>query len=358
MNQRTGNIIDGHARVELAEARKEPTIPVVYVDLDVEEEALVLATFDPLSAMATTDKEKLNALFAQLASSERLVEVLGHFRALPHVGLTDPDQVPDPPAEALTKAGDLWLLGHHRLLCGDSTNTEDVARLMAGERATLFATDPPYLVDYDGMGHPHAWNQKEKNKDWTGMYAVKWDESRQSRQLYDDFVSAAKQEAIAPDAAWYCWHAGVRSGMVQAVWEDAGAFVHQQIIWVKDRPIITRSWYMWQHEPCFFGWMRGKKPKNRVKDFPRTVWEIPTVSAGAKTDHPTSKPVRLFEIPIEQHTSPGGLCYEPFSGSGSQLVAAERLGRRCYAMEIEPRYVDVAVRRWEEFTGEKAVLAE
>ena len=231
--------------------------------------------------------------------------------------------------------------------------------LTHGERAILFATDPPYLVDYDGTNHPHKWNKPDANKDWSEEYGTKWDESKSetSGALYEGFIRTAIDIAIDQRAAWYCWHAGVRSGMVQEAWEKAGAFVHQQIIWVKNRPILTHGWYMWRHEPCFFGWIRGFKPARQRNEFPHSVWELDTVAAGAKTDHPTSKPVRLFEIPLEQHTAEGDLCYEPFSGSGSQLIAAERLGRRCYAMEIEPRYVDVAVRRWEEFTGKKAVLA-
>ena len=135
-----------------------------------------------------------------------------------------------------------------------------------------------------------------------------------------------------------------------------GAFVHQQIIWVKDRPILTRTWYMWQHEPCFFGWVRPHKPKRISDEFPRSVWEIPTIKVGEKTDHPTSKPVEVFRIPMRQHTVPGDICYEPFSGSGSQQIAGEEMGRRVYGLELEPRYIDVIVKRWEAFTGQKAVL--
>lgn len=269
-------------------------------------------------------------------------------------GLTDPNAVPEPPAEPTTRMGDLWLLGDHRLLCGDCTNAEHVRHVMDGRRATLFATDPPYLVDYDGKNHPHKWGERDKNKDWSDSYAVTWDDSNANPDLYENFIAVAVGHAILPDAAWYCWHASRRQAMLEAVWEKHGAFVHQQLIWAKDRPILTRSWYMWQHEPCFFGWVKGKKPPRFAQDYPPTVWSIPTVKCGEKTEHPTSKPVELFALPMQQHTKPGDVCYEPFSGSGSQIIAAEQLGRHCFAIEISPTYCDVAVRRWEAFTGKKA----
>ncbi|HKQ48612.1 MAG TPA: DNA modification methylase [Phycisphaerae bacterium] len=272
-------------------------------------------------------------------------------------GLCDADDVPAPPDEATTKPGDIWILGDHRLLCGDCTNPEHVRRVMDGQRAALFATDPPYLVDYDGTNHPHKWGEPDKNKDWSESYGATWDEAAANPELYEKFVAAAVADAILPNAAWYCWHASRRQAMLEAVWEKHGAFVHQQIIWAKDRPILTRSWYMWQHEPCFFGWVRPNKPKRFAKDHPHSVWNVPTIPPGAKTDHPTSKPVELFAIPICQHTKAGDICYEPFAGSGSQIIAAEQASRRCFAIEISPIYVHVCVERWENFTGRKAERA-
>ena len=252
-----------------------------------------------------------------------------------------------------TQPGQLWKLPSrtagqfHLLLCGDATDIPTVERLMAGQRAPLFATDPPYLVDYDGTNHPGKGKKETeaKNKDWSGTYKD-WDNSAQGDGLYDGFVSAAIAAAITENAAWYCWHASRRQAMVEAVWERHGAFVHQQIIWVKDRPILTRSWYMWQHEPCFFGWVRGKKPVRAADDSPRGVWQIPTTSFGDKPDHPTPKPLEVWQIPMLQHTRPGELCYEPFCGSGSQIIAAENLGRQCRAIEIAPPYVAVALQRY------------
>ena len=177
-----------------------------------------------------------------------------------------PVVIPEPPRNPASRTGDLWILGDHRLLCGDSTSAEDVRRLMNGERAVLFATDPPYLVDYDGSNHP------TRNKDWSPSYGVTWDDSSQGAELYDGFIAAAIAEAITEDAAWYCWHASRRQAMLEACWEKAGAFVHQQIIWVKDRGVLTRSHYLWKHEPCFMGWVAAATGRRRS---PTRCWPRP-----------------------------------------------------------------------------------
>ena len=249
--------------------------------------------------------------------------------------------------------GQMWRLPsrvegrEHRIICGSSTDAAVVQRLMGGERATLFATDPPYLVDYDGTNHPQAWNNPKPsmNKDWSESYKD-WDAATQGAELYDGFVATAIEHAIVENAAWYCWHASRRQAMLEEVWERHGAFVHQQIIWAKDRPVLTRSFYMWQHEPCFFGWIRGKKSRRVVDEWLSSVWSFPTQTAFERTDHPTQKPVELFEIPMRQHTEVGEVCYEPFSGSGTQIVAAENLERQCRAVELAPQFVAVALDRY------------
>ena len=258
--------------------------------------------------------------------------------------------VPEPPRNPVSRTGDLWILGDHRLLCGDSTKAEDVCRLMKGERAALFATDPPYLVDYDGSNHP------TRNKDWSASYGTTWDDSSQGAELYDGFIAAAVAEAIEPNAAWYCWHASRRQAMLEACWDKAGAFVHQQIIWVKDRGVLTRSHYLWKHEPCLMGWVRPNRPPKVADETLPSTWELPSFRRDDRPDHPTPKPLDCFGIPMRQHVARGGLCYEPFSGSGSQIMAGETNGRRVYAMEISPAYVDVAVERWQAETGRTAML--
>ena len=265
-------------------------------------------------------------------------------------GSVPPVTIPEPPRNPASRTGDLWILGDHRLLCGDSTSHDDVRRLMNGERAILFATDPPYLVDYDGSNHP------TRNKDWSASYGTTWGDSSQGAELYDAFIAAAVAEAITDDAAWYCWHASRRQAMLEAYWEKVGAFVHQQIIWVKDRGVLTRSHYLWKHEPCFMGWRRPNRPPKVAEQTLSSTWEMPSFAKDDRPDHPTPKPLDAFGIPMRQHVARGGLCYEPFSGSGSQIMAGEANGRRVFAMEISPAYIDVAVERWQAETGRNAIL--
>jgi len=298
-----------------------------------------------LQEIAASDMDMLSATgFDELDMNRLIAKAAADLQAADDSG----DQT-ERGAELLAKwqveRGQLWIIpsktfegGEHRLLCGDSTNPDDVARLMNGQRAILFATDPPYLVGYDGNNHAHSFGAKEGEQDWSEDYH-KWDDPAQGEEFYAGFIAAAINQAIMENAAWYCWHASRHQAMLERVWNKAGAFFHQQIIWVKDRPILTRSHYMYQHEPCMMGWCKGKRPPRIAEDYPSTVWQVPTIAPGTSTDHPTSKPVELFKTPILQHTTPGQICYEPFSGSGTQFVAAEQTARLCYGIELQPQYV-------------------
>src|SRR5262245_7773577 len=247
----SGKILDGHARIEEALSKDEKhLVPFIEVDVTEDEELLILATFDPITGLATYDKELLDSLLREISTGEAAInQLLGDLAKTNGLSLTenrpagaggdDFDTTPDP-AQTRVQSGDLWQLGDHRLLCGDSTNAEDVARLMREERAVLFATDPPYLVEYDGTNHPSKWNdplevKKAKNKDHSDTYHD-WDSAADQSGLYEGFISMAVERAIAEDAAWYCWHASRKQAMLEAAWEKFGAFVHQQIIWVKSRP--------------------------------------------------------------------------------------------------------------------------
>jgi len=372
LNEGTGRIVGGHGRRDALKAAKAagqapperilvkdgdwwvPVYRGIRFANDTEAEAYLLAD-NQTTILGGWDDKELKEILASLEADGGLVGTgfedlfRGQFELEPD----DPSQLIDRAAELQKKwqtaHGQLWSIDKHRLLCGDSTSEADVRRLMNGQRADLFATDPPYLVDYDGMNHPHKWTKTHGrkhpgDKSWSDKY-TDVDSPKLGEKLYDAFVKVALEVAITGNAAWYCWHASRRQGLLESVWEKYGVFVHQQIIWVKDRPILTRSWYMWQHEPCFFGWLKGKKPKRFARDYPPSVWSFPTIRPGEPSVHPTEKPTELFAIPMRQHTERGGLCYEPFSGSGTQLVAAEQLGRVCYAMELSPPFVAVALER-------------
>jgi len=292
-----------------------------------------------------TNGEDLTAFF----SADELQALLSDGKAKP--GKTDPDTIPNERPTGIV-GGDLFELGGHRLLCGDSTTQADVARLCGNVRAALMNTDPPYLVDYDGSNHPQSTANSAMTKD------KRWDAYKDpaaSVRFYSEFIAVAYATALLERAPMYQWYADRRGGIVFDAWETNGLLVHQAVCWVKSRPVLTHSHLMWQHEPALYGWKQGKQaePERRPPANETTVWQID--KQGSENDvHPTEKPVELFTRPIAWHTRTGEACYEPFSGSGSQLIAAEQLGRRCLAMEIEPTYVQVAIDRWEAFTGLKA----
>lgn len=263
------------------------------------------------------------------------------------------DDVPEVKEEAISKKGDLWLLGGHRLLCGDSTSEEDVRRLFEGQKAQLFSTDPPYLVDYTGADRPGG-----VGKDWSESYNEV--DIKDADKFFSSVFSLA-QKLLKENAAWYCWHAHKRAALIEKVWEKLGVINHQQIIWVKPAAVHSYSYYPWRHEPCLMGWHQGHKPKHDGNNEHgiTSVWELDWEgkARAGKTEHPTQKPVEIFAIPMRKHTKEGEICYEPFSGSGSQIIAGEKCHRRVYAMEVSPPFVDAAVRRWEKYTGKKAILA-
>jgi DNA modification methylase len=367
LNEGTGRLVAGHGRLSsLRKAKKQgknppsriqvvngewlvPVIRGVSFADDREAEAYLLAD-NQSTILGGWNDEELKTIIESLGAEG----VVGTgFEDLFAIEQDDPTPLIDNAAELQKKwetaSGQLWLIGKHRLLSGDATSESDVKRLMQGRRASLFASDPPYGISYTGNNHPHRWTNSHGrkhpgDKGWADKYAD-FDNADKFEKLCDDFVRIAVAHAITEDAAWYCWHASRRQRLLENVWEKHGAFVHEQIVWTKDRPILTRSWYLWQHEPCFFGWIKGHKPKRLAKDYPSTVWTFPTIKPGQTTNHPTEKPVDLFAIPMRQHTAKGDICYEPFSGSGTQLVAAERLGRICYAMELSPPFVAVALER-------------
>lgn len=277
---------------------------------------------------------------------ERLFTSLGRDGYASDVDDHGPEDPQDKPTSAL---GDLWLLGNHRLLCGDSTSASDMVRLMAGDKAALLSTDPPYCVNYTGNDRP-IYEGKPSGKDWTHVYREI--DIKDLGQFLDGALPHVNDEA-----GIYIWHAHVQQPVIAATFERHELLLHQILVWVKPTATFGHSYYRWRHEPCAFGWKRGHKPAHGF-GLIESVWEVDWEgkSRVVGNEHPTQKPLRLFEIPMEQHTMPGDVILEPFSGSGSQLIAAEKLGRKCRAMEISPAFVDVALRRWEKATGKSATL--
>jgi DNA modification methylase len=364
----SGEVIAGNTRLKAATSLGLGQVPVVWFEgSDLEATAYAIAD-NRTHEFAQWDDVALARLLVELRSEDAL-DGVGYDDAdidalLAELGAHDSADLEDagaqePPAVARTRRGDLWVLGTHRLLCGDSTSAADMARLMAGETATLLATDPPYLVDYDGTNHPAEHHRKAGRKAPAGKEVGNrhWDayiDPDSSVEFFASFLEVALAHCTER-APIYQWHATRRQALVEAAWRQNGLLVHQTIVWAKSRGVLTRSHYLWQHEPCFYGWREGMQPERerRPATTLTTVWELDSESDGI---HPTQKPLRVFEIPIESHTRPGEVCLEPFSGSGTQLVAAERLGRRCFAMELSPAFVDAAVLRWQKSTGKTAVL--
>ena len=357
-------VIGGHQRLLAARKLGMKQVPVVLVDLAEDQAHLLNLALNKISG--SWDQELLARLLADLNSAPDVDlslsgfsddELKKHLRSLEsrekreRLETFDVDEaLKAAQAAPVAHTGDLWLLGDHRLMCGDSTDSGDVGRLMNGKKASLMTTDPPYLVDYSGGNHLAAAGAKA-----TKGHDNHWDEfvdPDASMEFFHSFLALA-QEHLWPNSAVYQWHAYKRQALVERAWRESGLLVHQQIIWVKARGVLTRSHYLWAHEPCFYGWVEGHQPSKKPPANERTIWQLDQQGSSMNI-HPTQKPLELFLRPIEYHTEAGDICYEPFLGSGTQLIAAEKLGRICYAMEKEPQYVDVAVKRWESFTGERA----
>lgn len=280
-------------------------------------------------------------------------EELDALFAPPSVGLTDPDAAPDPPTRPASVLGDVWLLGRHRLVCGDCTDADTVAAALNGASPHLMVTDPPYGVDYDP-----SWRRNIRHRFG--------DVKSEGLVENDDRMDWQDAWALFSGDVAYVWHADRHASQVQSSIEAVGFEIRCQIIWAKQMAPITRGHYRWQHEPCWYC-VRKRGTGHWVGDHNQTtLWQIKNMNTigGRNTDvgdvpqhtHGTQKPVECMKRPIENNSSPGQAVYEPFSGSGTTIIAAEMTGRACHAIEISSAYVDVAVRRWQSFTGRGATL--
>ena len=348
-------VISGNQRLTLYRQLGLQTAPCHVVSLDDEHARLLAQTLnrtrgsDDPEAYARLLDELLRTLspdevVAYLPESEHSID-----RQLREHGLGGRDaeseglQLP-PPSEPESRPGELYELGPHRLLCGDATDPEQVQALMQGEQAALMATDPPYGILLD-----HTWRNGVRQP---------FGSARTGRVANDDRCDWREAYRLTDAPVAYVWHSALYSREAQDALEAADFEIKEEIVWVKEIHTLSRAHYQWQHECAWYAVRKGRTASWRGGRDQTTVWKAPspimsfgTAVDDAATPHPTQKPLLLFEKPIRNHTERGAVVYEPFAGSGTQLIAAEKLGRRCFALELDPAYCDLIRKRYEDFRG-------
>ncbi|PVZ48698.1 site-specific DNA-methyltransferase [Thalassobacter stenotrophicus] len=351
-----GELIAGHGRVLAAGALGLTEAPVIRLGhLDEAERRAYRIADNKLTELGEWDEAMLRDEIAGLLAEDFDVDLLGFSDEDLNALLQDSetlgndsaidgeDDVPEPPATPVSVAGDLWQLGPHRLICGDSTSADVVGRVLGSVKPLLMVTDPPYGVDYDPSWRNQAGAAKTK---------------RTGKVLNDDRADWREAWSLFPGDVAYIWHGALHAATVADSLTAAGFNIRSQIIWAKDRLVLSRGDYHWQHEPCWYA-VRAKGKGHWAGDRKQTtLWQIANKDQDAETVHGTQKPVECMRRPILNNSSPGQAIYEPFMGSGTTLIAAETARRICYGVELNPVYVDVAIERWEAFTGEEAVLAD
>lgn len=348
----SGSIIAGHGRTLAAQRLQMTEVPVMVAKgwSEAKKRAYVLAD-NKLALNAGWDNEMLALELGEIGDLGFDLDLTG-FTAeeiaalMPEQiepGLTDPDDAPTVQENSITVPGDVWVMGKHRLLCGDSTSVDDLAKLCQDQAVDMWLTDPPYNVAYEG-------GTKEK-------LTIKNDsmEDDQFRQfLRDSYVSA--DTVMKPGAVFYIWHADSEGYNFRGAAKDAGWTVRQCLIWKKSSLVMGRQDYHWKHEPCLYGWKEGAGHLWATDRKQTTILEFDKPTRNG--EHPTMKPVALFEYQLLNNTKGGDIVLDSFGGSGTTLIAAEKNGRIARIMELDPKYCDVIVKRWQNFTGKIAVHAE
>lgn len=340
-NEKTGRVVGGHQRLKVLTDMGITEVDVVVVDMDTEKEKALNIALNKISG--EWDTEKLALVIADLQGTDFDVSLTGFdpeeledlFRDDVKGGVKEDDF--DVEAElkkpTFSKAGDLWMLGEHRLFCGDSTKPETFDLLMNGKKANLVVTDPPYNVDYKGSAG------KIKN-------------DSMAEDQFEQFLLAAYQQmeaAMADDASIYVFHSDSHGLAFRKAFEEAGFYLSGCCIWKKQSLVLSRSPYQWQHEPVLFGWKKKGKHQWYTGRKESTIWEFDKPKKNK--DHPTMKPIALVSYPIMNSTMTGCLVLDPFGGSGSTLIACEQTGRVCYTVELDEKFCDVIVRRYIEQVG-------
>ena len=344
-------IIAGHGRLMAARKLGMEAVPVIELAhlSEPQRKALIIAD-NKLAMNAEWDNDLLMLELGELLEGGFDLDLLGFGKdeldALlspteATEGLTDEDAVPEPPAVPVTVLGDVWLLGRHRVMCGDSCSITDMDKLVAGRQTDMWLTDPPYNVAYEGGTKEKLTIQNDSMTD---------DAFRQF--LRDAYVTA--DSTMKPGAVFYIWHADSEGYNFRGAAQDAGWKVRQCLIWKKSSLVMGRQDYHWKHEPCLYGWKEGAGHLWATDRKQTTILEFDKPSRNG--EHPTMKPVALFEYQMLNNTKGGDLVLDSFGGSGTTLIAAEKNGRHSCLMELDPKYVDVIIKRWQEFTGKTATL--
>ncbi len=368
-------IVEGHGRLQAASELGLEKVPVVHLDhlTDEQRRAYALA-HNRTAELSEWDLEVMDAELAEIFDID--MDAFGFDEFGPEESIDDiqeDDFEVKKPEEPRTKRGDVWILGEHRLLCGDSTEPAEIAEFLGECKADLLLTDPPYNVDYTG-----------KTKD-----ALKIQNDSMDDQTFRAFLTDAMNAAtpvMKPGAAFYIWHASSEGFNFHAACRAAGLHVRQTLVWVKNTMVLGRQDYHWKHEPCLYGWKDGaahyftpdrrqttvvedqldftKMKKDQLVELLKELYSEQTPTSVMHEDkplvsdmHPTMKPIKLMARCIKNSTRTGDVVLDLFGGSGSTMIAAEQLGRKCYMVELDPFYCDVIIDRWEKFTGKAAVLA-
>lgn len=342
-------IIAGHGRVLAAQKLGETQVPTIELShMDENQKRAYIIADNKLALNAGWDDAMLALEIGDLKDAGFDLGLTGfspdEIAALnPEVieGLTDEDAVPDVPDEPITKLGDIYQLGNHRLMCGDSTNIEHLERLCDGRPVDMWLTDPPYNVAYEG-----------KTKDSLTIQNDSMGNDQFRQFLRDSYVAA--DTVMKAGAVFYIWHADSEGYNFRGAAADAGWKVRQCLIWKKSSMVMGRQDYHWKHEPCLYGWKEGAGHLWATDRKQTTILEFDKPSRNG--EHPTMKPVALFEYQMLNNTKGGDIILDSFGGSGTTMLAAEKNGRYARLMELDPKYCDVIVKRWEEFTGKKATL--
>lgn len=333
-----GGIIAGHGRIMAGRKLGITEAPCIVLEnlTEAQRRAYVIAD-NKLALNAGWDIELLKIELGDLKALDFDLSLtgfdpgeLGNLLADKTEGLTDPDAVPETPARAVTVLGDVWVLGKHRVMCGDSTSIDAVEKLMNGGKADMIFTDPPYGVDYEGIN----------NDSRAGLADL-------LQQVFANYVVTAK-----PGAPIYVFHSDRCADIFHQVFREHFHF-SSMVIWVKPALVLSQTDYQSRHEPCMYGWVEGAAHQWHSDRKQTSVWEFEKKHVAG---HTTPKPTEMVAYAIENSSKPGQTVLDLFGGSGSTLIACEKTGRHSRLMELDPKYCDVIVKRWQDFTGQKAML--